>query len=697
MPGRVMPRRRRADIQGLRALAVLLVVAFHSGLPLRGGFTGVDVFFAISGFVITTTLLAELSTSGTIGLPRFYLRRAKRLLPALALMLVFVAMVGILADPFGAQHVAGLTGGAASLFGANLYLYSLPTGYFDVGTNLNPLLHTWTLAVEEQFYLVFPACLLAAWLLGAKIIGRPRAMAFLVMAAIAVPSFVLASRLTQGVTVGGIVAPQRFAYYSSPSRAWEFAAGSLAALLLPAFRKLPLLAGTALGTLGFGLIVFGAVAITGAGFSPTEALVPVTGTIALLAAGFASENAVSRLLSRRPIVRLGDLSYSWYLWHWPLIVFAVALWPRAGYLAPLAWVAPPLAALVALVPSFLSYKYVECPVRYSSRFTARRAFAVAAACVTVPIIASAGMLAAHAALERSKAFASWKQAAELHADFRRECDSPIPLGSPKRAQCLWRAGGAGKSKGTIVLIGDSNAGQFTEPLTRAAQQAGYDAEVATLSACPFVTLEVYGTGSGEANCARFVKGSLRALLGQRPRASLVVIAARSDLYVNGSAISLASPGTTPTSSSDIKAALWREGLHAILRRLNRAGIPVVVVQPVPVIPHVDPQACAALLILANACAGSVPRTAADNNLRLVDDSEQQAEAGLKNTSSLSVENDLCSAHACSSERGGVVMYRDSNHLSILGAMTLEPQFFKTIIAHAKPLEPASKPAHAFAG
>ena len=154
---------RRADIQGLRAVAVLLVVAFHAGLPVPGGFSGVDVFFAISGFVITGTLLRELTSAGRIDLPRFYARRVRRLLPALALMVTVVAVLGTLASPLATQRTGALTGIAASVFAANIYLYQLPTGYFDVSANLDPLLHTWTLAVEEQFYLVFPALLLLGW------------------------------------------------------------------------------------------------------------------------------------------------------------------------------------------------------------------------------------------------------------------------------------------------------------------------------------------------------------------------------------------------------------------------------------------------------------------------------------------------------------------------------------------------------
>src|SRR4051812_28766373 len=183
---------RRADIQGLRAVAVLLVVAFHAGLPVPGGFRGVDVFFVISGFVITAMLVAELESSGRLDLRRFYVRRARRLLPALALMLTVVLLLGALLSPSATQHMTALTGVAASVFAANGYLLGLGTGYFDVRADLNPLLHTWTLAVEEQFYIVFPALLLASWRLGMRRkITTARAAAATTIAAVSLVSLSL--------------------------------------------------------------------------------------------------------------------------------------------------------------------------------------------------------------------------------------------------------------------------------------------------------------------------------------------------------------------------------------------------------------------------------------------------------------------------------------------------------------------------
>ena len=231
---------RRADIQGLRAVAVLLVVAFHAGLPVPGGFSGVDVFFAISGFVITGTLLRELTSAGRIDLPRFYVRRIRRLLPALALMVTTVAVLGTLASPLATQRTGALTGIAASVFAANVYLYQLPTGYFDVSATLDPLLHTWTLAVEEQFYLVFPALLILGWACtrGRGERGRRLGTAAIV-AAVSVVSYVLAVRLAGGWAPGGLDSPESFGFYGSPTRAWEFGLGALVALAAPWLAKLP--------------------------------------------------------------------------------------------------------------------------------------------------------------------------------------------------------------------------------------------------------------------------------------------------------------------------------------------------------------------------------------------------------------------------------------------------------------------------
>ena len=641
-------------------------MSFHAGLPFSGGFTGVDIFFAISGFVITRTLVNELVERGRIDLPRFYLRRLMRLLPALAVMLTFVALAGFLFDPAGAVRISGLTGIFASFFSANFYLYSLPNGYFDVSGQLDPLLHTWTLAVEEQFYVLFPVTLLGAWLIGLR--GRgpnaARLSAVAAVAAISVVSLALARAWADDRLGAGLSAPDRFGFFGSPARAWEFGAGCILSLLWVYWRRIPVLVGTGFGALGVGLIVLTAVATSEGDPLWATTFVPVAGACALLFAGAAPANGVSRLLARGALAWIGDLSYSWYLWHWPLIVFARALWPGVGWI-------PAIAALVSLGPAWASYRYVENPIRFSPRFRGRRALALAAVCVAVPVIASAALTQLHHVIAPS-------YAAAFHADFRRGCDVSLPFGDPTRARCVWPVPAA---KGTVVLIGDSNAGQFTEPVVRAGNRAGYTVSVATASSCPFVQLRVASGPTDQ--CVRFALGSLPPLVRARP--SLVVIAARSDAYINQPDVGLALRGRGElTYDPAQKAALWTRGLRAELAALNGAGIPVLVVHPVPVLP-VDQNACAVIRVISGGCGASLSRSSIDRQLQPARAAEIAAARGLPLVTALDFENDLCGPKRCSTQRGTRIMYRNENHLSVAGALTFTRTFYREITAHARPL------------
>jgi len=656
---------KRLDIQGLRALAVLLVVAYHAGLPLHGGFIGVDVFFAISGFVITRMLVAELAETGGLRLPRFYARRVRRLLPALAVLLVAVALVGTLASPIASQRVGGLTGVWASIFAANAYLYNLGTGYFDLNASLDPLLHTWTLAVEEQFYLVFPALLLLGWRL------RGRAGATLLVALASGCSFYLALRFSQAYGLAVIAHPQRFAFYGSPTRAWEFGAGSLLALAAPLLGRLPWLLADGLGAAGLAWIGVGVLVIDGSELaSGSEMLLPVLGTCALIAAGFSSRSLVARGLSNRPLVWIGDLSYSWYLWHWPLIVFARALWPTTAGVAL-------AAAAASLLPAWLSYRYVETPIRRERRWEGRRAQALAGVCVAAPLLASGGLALTPNALAQSAPIAQWRQLDRQHADVLGGCNEETPLGRRREGECSWRVAGA---RGEAVLIGDSNAGHFTEPFVQAVRRLHMNATVATLGSCPFVDLRVVGGHIREQDCRSFDTGSVAELARRRPR--LVVIAARTDRYVEGSAVGLGQPGSGLSYSPVQKAELWREGLGSFLRRLTRAGVPVVVVHPVPTF-AIDPEGCAVVRVLFGRCRATRPRAAVDRQLRRSVEAENAAVAGIRNASAASFESAFCDRQTCWSTRAGTGLYRDATHLSVAGALLFADRFTRLIAANAR--------------
>ncbi len=361
--GQTSRRGYRTDIQGLRGLAVLLVVAFHADWGLTGGYVGVDVFFVVSGFVIGRLLLDELDTTGTLDLRQFYARRARRLLPALATLSVGTVLVsGYLLNPDEPLRAATGTAVAASSFWANIYLYVTGGGYFAAADEGNPLLHTWSLSVEEQFYFLLPVgMLLVAWLWRRRRPSVSRVVIAWAVAAVAGVSLWLSWSISNGWTTPfDFGSAERLAFYGAPTRVWEFAAGVLLVFAVPVVARMTRSVATLLGAGGAAMVLYAAWRFDEATpFPGLAALLPVLGTVLLLATGDRSP-MVERSLSRRWLVRLGDLSYSWYLWHWPVIVFTRILWPGSA-------VAVTSAALVSLLPAWLSYRFLERPLRANHR------------------------------------------------------------------------------------------------------------------------------------------------------------------------------------------------------------------------------------------------------------------------------------------------------------------------------------------
>ena len=361
---------------------------------------------------------------------------------------------------------------------------------------------------------------------------------------------------------------------------------------------------------------------------------------------------------------IGDRSYGWYLWHWPVIVFAVALWPGAG------WVAP-LAAVVALVPTALSYRFLENPVRRASRLRGRRVAALALVCIAVPLAASLAALAVAHRVAGLPSMTSWAASQELHLATTRGCDNSLPPAQRAGLECTWHVP---RPRGRIVLVGDSNAGHFSEPVVRAGNRAGYDVTLTTFSSCGVVPLPATSP-----LCRKFVSGTLASLVRRPP--SLVILASRTDDYVEHDG-GHDGPPSSP-AAADSKARLWRAGLAATLARLNRAGIPVVLVHPVPRLPAA-PEGCATVRVLTGTCGGSVRRSGVERELSRSVGAERAAVAAAHAAWALTFDGDLCGATRCAAARHGVAMYRDAEHLSIPGALTLTPRFARAIAEHARP-------------
>jgi len=668
-PGVGAPRTggRRADIQGLRAVAVLLVVAFHAGLDVPGGFVGVDVFFVISGFVITGMLLRELQHTGRVSFAEFYARRVRRILPALALTVTVVALLSLGAVSESERDVTARTGAAASVSLANVSLYRSPAGYFDPAENLNPLLQMWSLSVEEQFYLFFPALMFVGFAMASRRAGRRDRLALTatLVTLVAIASFLLCVYATGAdVSVAGIDVNERFAFYLAPTRAWEFAVGGLVAFLVGSLERLPRSAAIGAGLAGAALVGYAAFAFSSeTRFPGSAAAIPVVGTALLIAGGTASPAGLPQLLAARPMTWIGDLSYSWYLWHWPLIVFAVALFPSSGN-------APELAAMVSLGVAWLAWRYLENPIRHDPEWRGRRAAGLAAVCIAVPIVASL-VLARAPEPRRSAATRSFVAATrERHADRVRGCNSGL-VPSAQPPGCTWPVSDASDR---VVLVGDSNAGHFTEAMADAANGLGKAFTVATLPECPPVDLRLVQRGRRNDRCRDFFERTMDDLVANPP--STVVLAASTPVYLHGTGARLEDPTSGSRADSALgKAALWEEALDRTLARLEAAGIPTVVVHPVAQWLDWDGRNCAALRVYLapRSCGAEQSRTEAEEFRRAAFAAEQHAARrhGAVTVDPLPV---ICGERSCVTNRGDRWVYRDGRHLTVPASLALTDQF-----------------------
>lgn len=562
----------RPDIQGLRAIAILLVVVCHAGIALPGGFVGVDVFFVISGFVIGAMLLRELDGTGRVSFGGFYARRARRLLPSLALLLVVGVTAGIfLLNPSWDQEIPFKTAGAASVFASNIYLYR-HLGYFDAASDsTNPFLHLWSLSVEEQFYLVLPLLVAGSWWLAARrgVRAGRRGIAVAV-AVVSAASFALSWAMTSGHSPVDLQAPGRFAFYSAPTRIWELGAGVLLALVAGRLARLPARAAVACGAVGALVLV-----ITAARLDPLHpfpglaAVPPVAGAVLLLAAG-AGSAGVARTLSWSPLRWIGDRSYSWYLWHWPMIVFARLLWPGSQ-------AAVVLAAILSLAVAAGVYAAFEDRVRRNRRIVGWRAAALAAGCIVVPLLLVFGALQG---MHRGWGVAEPDDWYDLPAGRYAGCvlvNRDMASTWPEEA-CTTEP--AGEAKGTVLVLGDDEADGVSTAVIEAATARGYRVAEWARSMCPF-------TGAAPAGypaCAEWQDAANDLI--DRLDPDLVVIANRGTAYTTradgpGGVGRIEDLGGGRTTSDDEAVEAWGSALQDTLGELHDRGIPAVVVGAVP--------------------------------------------------------------------------------------------------------------------
>lgn len=516
---------RRRDIEGIRGLAVLAVVAYHVELPgLGGGFAGVDAFFVVSGFLITRLLLDELAATGRIDWAAFYARRVRRLLPALTLVVLCTLGAGaIVLFPGTEQPGLAREATATALFVANLHFRRESLGYFD-DPGTSPLLHMWSLAVEEQFYAGWPLFIALAW----RIAGRRVAVWI---------GFATAASL-----VACAVATVRFpgaAFFLAPARAWEFGTGALlatAAPLTPTAVHARWLAAMGLG----GLAVSFGVLDAARGFPVPGALAPVAATAVLIAAGPAG-GAMAGLLESRALVAIGRWSYSWYLWHWPALVLS-----RSYFLGDKDLVRDAGVALATLPLAALTVRLVEDPIR----FRRPGAFATARGTLLTGVGMSLAMLVAAFGLQASAE-------AEQQDPGKRplaRCFQVFESGLyPPLEECVRTP----SVTAPLVLVwGDSHAHALLPGVEQASAALGIGVAHRARPSCPPM-------GNANPACARFA-GRVRDELADAARSRLrgVILSARW--------------GHSPQRRLQVEAAL-----PVVLRAIESAGLRALVVEPTP--------------------------------------------------------------------------------------------------------------------
>ncbi|WP_298043372.1 acyltransferase family protein [uncultured Citricoccus sp.] len=649
--------RKRLDIQGLRAIAVVLVIIEHARWGLSGGFTGVDIFFVISGFVITLSLLRGLHRDDRVGFKEFYKRRIFRLMPAATLVILVTAIVSILlVSPLGIQQQAAATGGAALVWVSNIALYFIASDYFSPHVQANPFLHTWSLGVEEQFYMFFPVVIALGWMVARKRRWDPMKLLVGLVVLIGTASFVLSLATSMGETLGFVRNPVQFAFYMMPTRAWEFAVGVLLALALSrrtVLDRVPAPVSTAVSALGLVLIGVGAVVITSAMHFPGyAAFLPVFGA-AMVILGGSHPNPVASVLGTKVMTWVGDRSYSLYLWHWPAIVIARRVWPDSG-LGVIS------AVVVAILLADLTYRYVEEPfkrlgyrsLKWRTVVVPGGVFAAAGGACLVLLVGS--MLS----WNNPQLKAVTDQLNERPVGYK-ECLSTIPVSQRDMSPCTW---GLDRPGSPIYLMGDSNAQQYTEAMIGAAEELRRPLVVATWGGCGFFDAQRHDSEEptkGE-ECATYVKDGT-AWLNTQASGTVVMATAGNGLATQ--TVTLAGQ-----SGIDAKAAVWEQALQDQIQTLQNSGHEIMLVATAPHFPDPfrewwHPADCSTqeLINSPEFCAPSLTKAEVAQQRQYAVSAETRA-AEVTGTPMVDPVLALCS-DTCSGYRDGTWIYRDGLHIS----------------------------------
>ncbi|MEI8080435.1 MAG: acyltransferase family protein [Actinomycetes bacterium] len=666
IPAGAAKQRFRADVEGLRAIAVLAVVLYHAGVPwFAGGFVGVDVFFVLSGFLITGLLLGEIGRTGRISISNFYARRVRRLLPAATTVLAASAIATVFLIPLLDRAAVGWDIVTAGLFVANWRFAVLGNEYgaFDQGPS--PVLNYWSLGVEEQFYLVWPLLLIVFTLLARRWGANPKVVLTLVITAVAGASLWWSVSLT--------TSNQPLAFFSSPARAWELAAGALIALLGARAARIPAGVRTLVGWVGIALIFWAVFNYNDSTLFPgVAATVPVLGTAAVLVAGAAEGRArvweARRWLATAPARYIGRVSYSWYLWHWPMLVFAAIV---AGS-SRLSWSHGLVVVAASFVVAVLTLKLIENPIRQPRNVLTRLRRTRAALLLGLLLIAvsvGAGLWVTSDSTEQASApvVIAGKTPVMSPAEASKNTGKP-PKGcygpESSRTDCYYGVLG---SKTTIALTGDSHSMQWYGAALAMANSRGWRLHMMPMPSCQIADVRLgkpLVDADNSDDCRRFGREVIDRLIREHP--AVVMLSAR-----NGYQEAVDADGRTRTPEESKQ--LIADGTARYVAELRAAGITVVFLRDTPTF------------------AGSVPTCVAEHLANPSDCDVTLDTSSLTDTTAMAQAVQASGAvwvdtlpwvcptgPTCTAVDDALIKYRDEQHMTYMFSATLADELGRKI-------------------
>lgn len=658
----------RADIDGLRAVAVLSVVAFHVRFTFfGGGFVGVDIFFVISGYLITQILLRELVSTGKVRMAEFYARRVRRLFPALAVVVLATLVAGyFFLLPVGEQPDLSRSTYFAAGYVSNVYFENAVNDYFAGPSEEQPLLHLWSLAAEEQYYLVWPALVFGLWWLARRLGLDQRRSMLGALGLLTVGSFVLCVVLTA-------IAPG-IAFYYLPTRAWELGVGSLLAIGLDriTIKRLPL--GNVLTAAGLlGLLAAVTLVDVTMPFPGAVAALPVLGTAFCIAGGTFGSGLGSLVLGNRPMVWVGRLSYSLYLWHWPILAIA-----RADAMGEPNMARDIMLGLSAVALAWATLVWIENPIRYRrpGPFARPGTTLLAGAAISLALGLGGYVLARTAiAQAQEPAYAELVAVSTEKPLLGERCrNQRVPL--IERAECT--TPGIDPTR-EFVVWGDSHSDRALAAVAGFASSDGIPVVQRTHPACPPLlgvtpssTTRRPNTTCAQFNVAVFAELEAEASHG---RQIVAVLVARWPNYLGNISPSNGPGLTLFDTSGDAEiseiAAILEAGLERTVAELAAVGIRSVIVAPMPEFRHSPPEC--RIRLSDDRCA--IARSEAEAYRASATDVIERVAARFPAAVNIvDTFNIFCDLETCYPIRDGQLAYADADHLTYTAAAALVPEF-----------------------